>query len=74
MIEVCFQSDGTLVEYAEDEVVRLYCDERQEILDWCLENNISADLLWAGWAADDCKSRWGIKNEQNRMFFTLRWT
>jgi hypothetical protein len=72
MTNTAFQYDGTLVEYTDDEMVKIYQSERQEILDWCHEHDIQSDLLWAG-NVEGHKSTWGIKNELHRTMFALRW-
>jgi hypothetical protein len=73
MTEWALQLDGTLVEYTDNEMVKVYQYGRQEIMDWCHENEIGTDLLWAGYNQDH-KSTWGVKNEQHRTMFALRWT
>jgi hypothetical protein len=72
MTEWALQHDGTLAEYSDDEMVRVYQYGRQEIIDWCYLHDIEIDLLWAGYN-QGYKSTWGIKNEQHRTMFALRW-
>jgi hypothetical protein len=67
------KADGTVLDYEYDEIVRIPGPERQEVLDWCYERDIDADLLWAGYGSDSYMSAWGIKNEQHRMMFALKW-
>jgi len=72
MTEWALQHDGTLVEYTDDELVKVYQHGRQEIIDWCYERDIESDLIWAGYNKEH-KSTWGIKNELHRSMFALRW-
>jgi hypothetical protein len=72
MTEQALQHDGTLVEYTDDEMVRVSRPETQAIIDWCYEHDIESDLLWVGYLFGH-RSTWGIKNEQHRTMFALRW-
>lgn len=67
------QADGAFLDYTNEEIIRIPGDECQEVIDWCYERGIDADLLWAGYTLTEYRSAWGIKNEQHRMMFTLRW-
>jgi hypothetical protein len=71
--QLALQADGSMLEYAEEEVVKIPDPPGNEVFEWCSEREIEADLLWAGYSLNEYKSAWGIKNEQHRMMFALKW-
>lgn len=67
-------ADGNIVEYTRDEIVYSSHSASNELLSWCVEHEIDADLLWSGRdPKTNAKSHWGIKDEQQRSMFALRW-
>jgi hypothetical protein len=68
------QADGTMHEYQDEQLVSSSQSERQEIIDWCAERNMDVDLLWAGTLEDGTQSIWGIKDEEHKVMFALRWS
>ena len=70
------RDDGTLVEYAENEVVQsshhTIGDEVLDIFEWCNEHEVDADILWGGYDSG-IHSEWGIKDDNQRTLFALRW-
>lgn len=49
-------------------------EDANEILRWCFENNINADLVRHAWAPYIGNiTVWEIKDEKERLLFLLRW-
>ena len=70
------QVDGALLEYTDNEVVQStrHATGTDEILEWCITNEVDADVLWGGYDGTSTHSEWGIKDDKQRMLFALRWT
>lgn len=71
------QADGTLYSYDKKEIVLSSQEANQQILDWCHDREIDADIIWSGrnFCGDSTVcSVWGIKDETQRTMFALRWT
>ena len=70
------RADGTLVEYTENEIVQsthhTFGDDGISILEWCDEHEVEADVLWGGFDGG-IHSEWGIKDDNQRTLFALRW-
>lgn len=70
---IALQPDGTMLEYLEHEIV-VSSESTGEIMEWVNVHDIQADLLGSWWSsAAGRKNAWGIKNEDHRMTFVLRW-
>jgi hypothetical protein len=74
MSRVALQADGSTVTYTNDEIVysSIYPYNYPEIFEWCDQREINCDLLWAGFDGNR-RSEWGIKYENQRVMFALRW-
>lgn len=71
------RSDGSLYRYDVSETVNSRHAPSQEIMNWCYEHEIDADLLRRNYPiseGDTTRSVWGIKNETHRTMFALRWS
>ena len=74
---IAITKDGTETLYTEDQKVRSSynaASSGQLIFEWCEEHGVDADLLWSGVLySPEVKSVWGVKDEQQRTLFALRW-
>jgi hypothetical protein len=70
---VALQFDGSEIVYTPDQVVWLDVWANNEIINWANEQGCSIDLLWYGNKDGGNKSKWGLKDPQELMMFTLRW-
>jgi hypothetical protein len=73
----CRQADGSIYTYSNEEVVESGHNEYDEILMWMQERDMDADLLWGGYkdnGQQHIKSIWGIKREDHRLMFMMRWS
>jgi hypothetical protein len=65
--------DGEIVEFSGDEIVCSPHRADDSIFEWCNEHEVSADLIWSGSRENGVRSEWGIKDDEQRLFFSLRW-
>ena len=77
-IRVALDENGEEILYSDGEIVLSSHAVSDGILEWCEQNEVSAVLLWSGYwywynEGRGIRSVWGIKDDAQRVYFSLRW-
>jgi len=58
---------------SEDGLIGTFTKFADGVFEWCAESGVDADLI-TKWYDDGNYSAWRIRDEKQRMIFSLRWT
>lgn len=69
-----YEGNKAVITYYPEDIVASSSSQYLDIIEWCTEAGIKSELLRSGYLNDGIHSVWGIKNEQHRILFKLRWS